>query len=68
MPWYDYRCEECGEVHEMQHGYHDKAPRCPDCHSRMKKLPPGRMAFILKGDCWTRDNFQNIRKPKGGDR
>lgn len=34
MPLYDYECQECGEVHEIRHGFNDTVEHpCPKCGS-----------------------------------
>lgn len=36
MPWYDYQCEKCFHVIEVQHGYHDEGPQeCANCESKI---------------------------------
>jgi len=38
MPYYDYRCEQCGEVFEIRASFKEKAagldPECPKCHAK----------------------------------
>ena len=38
MPFYDYRCEKCGEVFEVRASIKEKVaglkPECPQCHAR----------------------------------
>lgn len=31
MPLYDYRCAQCGHVHEQFHGMHEKPEPCMKC-------------------------------------
>ncbi len=34
MPLYDYECQQCGEVHEIRHGFNDTVNHpCPACGS-----------------------------------
>ena len=39
MPLYDYRCQKCGEVTEVQHRYDEPGPsECPHCGGELTKL------------------------------
>jgi len=39
MPLYDYRCDHCGAVFEVRHGFNDPAPACPACgHEDMQRV------------------------------
>lgn len=37
MPWYDYRCNECGEVFEVKRSFarSGEPASCPTCYSRV---------------------------------
>jgi len=52
MPWYDYQCEDCGRVFEVQHpmGAHER-PKCRFCGSRhtVKIFSPAGVHFKGKG-------------------
>ncbi len=52
MPIYEYRCSQCGNVHEVMQKFSDKPlTRCPDCRGRMTKMI-SNCAFHLKGSGW----------------
>lgn len=54
MPTYDYKCEKCGAIVELSHGF-DEKPRktClgADCDGRLRRVfsPP---TIIFKGSGW----------------
>lgn len=54
MPTYDYRCDKCGAVIEISHGF-DEKPRktclSDDCDGRLHRVfsPP---TIIFKGSGW----------------
>ncbi len=54
MPTYDYKCEKCGAVFEINHGF-DEKPRktclADDCDGRLRRVfsPP---TIIFKGSGW----------------
>ncbi len=49
MPIYDYRCRECGQVHEVFLQRADAAPeRCPSCGS--EDLERLLSTFNIRGD------------------
>lgn len=54
MPTYDYKCEKCGAIVELSHGFDEKPRRtCPesDCDGRLRRVfsPP---TIIFKGSGW----------------
>lgn len=39
MPLYDYRCEACGKVTEIRHGFNDtNAEPCPHCGGALARV------------------------------
>jgi putative FmdB family regulatory protein len=52
MPIYEYRCQDCGKVHEFIQKFSD-APKteCPECGGRLEKLI-SNTSFVLKGSGW----------------
>ncbi len=39
MPLYDYRCEACGKVTEIRHGFNDtNAEPCPQCGGALTRV------------------------------
>jgi len=54
MPTYDYKCDQCGAVVEISHGF-DEKPRktclADDCDGRLHRVfsPP---TIIFKGSGW----------------
>jgi putative FmdB family regulatory protein len=39
MPLYDYRCEACGKVTEIRHGFNEtNAEPCPQCGGALKRV------------------------------
>ncbi len=54
MPTYDYKCDKCGAVFEISHGFDEKPPKtCIDsnCDGRLHRVfsPP---TIIFKGSGW----------------
>ena len=51
MSFYDYECDECGNVQEEMHLMNESPEiKCNDCQSIMSKCISGGTGFILKGD------------------
>ena len=61
MPWYEYECPECGHVEELDRkiAERDTLVFCSECHSVTKRCI-GSAGFILKGNCWSRDNYARV--------
>lgn len=55
MPIYDLFCEKCKTKVELITKV-DKKERCRKCGNEMKRLPT-QANFILKGHCWSTDNY-----------
>jgi putative FmdB family regulatory protein len=52
MPIYEYKCSDCGLIHEIIQKFSD-APitQCPSCKGLLKKMI-SNTSFILKGSGW----------------
>ncbi|MHB8780554.1 MAG: FmdB family zinc ribbon protein [Candidatus Geothermincolia bacterium] len=48
MPFYDYRCCECGHTFEAMHGIDDRVEACERCGAAVKKLF-NAVGIIFKG-------------------
>lgn len=57
MPLYEYECQSCHKIIEVQQKMTD-APLadCPECHSPVKKIM-SRNSFQLKGGGWYADGY-----------
>ncbi len=59
MPIYIFKCEKCNNMFEV----FQKNPKdsfecsCPECRSTKVKKCIAPTSFILKGNCWARDNY-----------
>jgi putative FmdB family regulatory protein len=52
MPFYDYKCESCGEIYNIHHGFHQVDPiTCSKCEIEMVKQIAATPA-IFKGTGW----------------
>jgi putative FmdB family regulatory protein len=59
MPVYEYECQECNKVFEVQQKIADKAlSDCPECHGPVKKLM-SMSSFQLKGGGWYADGYSS---------
>ncbi len=57
MPVYEYECQECDKVFEVQQKIADPPIRfCPDCQAPVKKLV-SKSSFQLKGSGWYADGY-----------
>jgi len=61
MPVYEYECDACHEPFEQEQKIEDRdAPcntPCPFCGELAVLRGIGSVGFILKGSCWSRDNY-----------
>jgi len=52
MPIYEYKCEKCGEEHEVMQKMTEKPLTvCQSCGGRLKKMI-SNTSFVLKGSGW----------------
>ena len=61
MPTYNYACEKCGEVLEVEHRISETIPppKCPKCGMDTHQvILPGDGGFQLKGDGWSGKDFR----------
>lgn len=57
MPVYEYECDACQKVFELQQRISDKALTvCPQCGGSVRKLI-SRSSFQLKGGGWYTDGY-----------
>ena len=67
MPYYDFQCEECGEVKEAFYKIADAPDRVLIlCHRvqspRFYRRILSDVPFILKGKGWSKDSYDNPTK------
>jgi len=62
MPVYEYECQRCEKVFEVQQRITD-APlsNCPECNAPVKKLM-SMSSFQLKGGGWYSDGYSSVSK------
>jgi putative FmdB family regulatory protein len=59
MPVYEYECEACNKVFEVQQKIADEPLRdCPECQAPVKKLM-SMSSFQLKGGGWYADGYSS---------
>jgi putative FmdB family regulatory protein len=59
MPVYEYECQECNKVFEVQQKIADKPlSDCPECQGPVKKLV-SMSSFQLKGGGWYADGYSS---------
>ncbi len=65
MPVYEYECDECVKVYEVQQRMSD-APLadCPECGAPVKKLM-SMSSFQLKGGGWYSDGYSSTTNGVG---
>lgn len=68
MPVYEYECQKCEKVFEVQQKIADEPLReCPQCQAPVKKLM-SMSSFQLKGGGWYADGYSSAGSgPKNGD-
>ncbi len=65
MPVYEYECQECNKIFEVQQKIADKAlSDCPDCNGPVKKLV-SMSSFQLKGGGWYADGYSSTSNGAG---
>jgi putative FmdB family regulatory protein len=65
MPVYEYECDKCEKVFEVQQRMSD-APleKCPECDAPVRKLV-SMSSFQLKGGGWYSDGYSSPAKGSG---
>jgi putative FmdB family regulatory protein len=60
MPFYDYRCPECGHefTKRLRIAQHAEPQACPECGHEPADKRISAPNFILKGDGWTGKNIR----------
>ena len=59
MPVYEYECQECNKVFEVQQKIADEPlSDCPECQAPVKKLM-SMSSFQLKGGGWYADGYSS---------
>lgn len=59
MPFYEYRCQQCGnELEALQRVNDEPLVDCPNCHHDTLKRVPSLSAFHLKGNGWYKTDFK----------
>ncbi len=59
MPVYEYECQECERVFELQQRIADEPlKQCPECDGQVKKLM-SMSSFQLKGGGWYADGYSS---------
>jgi putative FmdB family regulatory protein len=59
MPVYEYECQKCNKVFEVQQKIADKPlSDCPECQAPVKKLM-SMSSFQLKGGGWYADGYSS---------
>lgn len=66
MPIYEYKCQRCGVVEATQKITDAPLKRCPNCHSKVKKLV-SLNTFHLKGSGWYATDYAK-KTGKDGDK
>jgi len=62
MPVYEYQCQTCQGVIEIQQSLADKPlTTCPDCSGALKKII-SMTSFTLKGGGWYSDGYSSAGK------
>ena len=65
MPVYEYECEDCRKVFEVQQKMADNPlENCPECQGVVRKLM-SMSSFQLKGGGWYADGYASSGASKG---
>ncbi len=62
MPVYEYRCESCQKLFEIEHRMSEKRTVCEECGGALERLI-SRTSFAFKGGGWYKDLYAT---PKPG--
>ncbi len=58
MPTYDYRCISCKKEKEVFHSIKEDPEILCDCGSKMTRMLPKSVSFVLKGLNWSGKNLK----------
>jgi len=64
MPFYDYRCDACGEYSEFrQRMYEGHKRKCPKCSKlKLKRVPTAGAGVIFKGSGFYETDYKKKNK------
>ncbi len=63
MPFYEYRCDDCGhELEVMQKMSDDRLTDCPECGQSSLVKQMSASSFQLKGGGWYETDFKTKKK------
>jgi putative FmdB family regulatory protein len=69
MPWYDYKCPDCGyELFDVKRKITENVAEeeCPICFGSMKQIfNDNHAGFDLKGGGWAKDKYIKPTKTAG---
>ena len=58
MPFYEYKCPDCGHQFEELQSFNDPPITvCPQCAKTNVKKMLSRSSFVLKGGGWYKDHY-----------
>lgn len=64
MPIYEYRCNACNEVFELQRKFSDPpVDECPSCNKGPVEKLVSKNSFALKGSGWYRTDYAGKSAP-----
>lgn len=68
MPFYEYRCNECGEAFEMMMRFSesDRIPACPKCESQNTQKKLSRVASFGTGSSDSAGASSSCGPSRGG--
>jgi putative FmdB family regulatory protein len=64
MPIYEYRCDTCQKVYEIQHRMSETRTACEQCGNPIERLI-SRSAFSFKGGGWYKDLYSSSKGSSG---
>jgi putative FmdB family regulatory protein len=64
MPIKEYCCNDCKTTIERLEKINEKVtvPKCEKCGKSMTRII-SKSSFILKGNCWAKDNYSTSNQP-----
>lgn len=66
MPYYDFKCRQCGTEFEFLKLHSEEVVECPECKAQgpknLEKQVSKGTSFSLKGGGWYRDGYGKGRK------